>query len=337
MGVEPRIPGDEGYFPAGRSVLRAVHAERVVGLNYGQRALMLGAAHPVNFIGTQANTRSGARPFLRLAHTAKAFETIFFGTRAEADKVLGFVERMHSRVAGELAEPAGPWPAGTPYTAFDPELMLWTVAVIADSAEAFYETLVRRLSADEKDALWRDYMRFGELFGMPRDGGTRDVRGLPRLLGGDVDRRRAAPDRRGPGGGARGRLRDPDAAPPAPVARGAQPGPRRDAARAGQAAVRPALDAPARGRLPLGGAPESAPPARSLPSGCAAGPTPPRSRWSPGPSARWSPAGARRCPPGWPRSPARTRARGRASAPSASAAPRAGRGRCRGRGRRRCS
>ena len=69
-----------GYFPAGGSVLRAVHSERAVGLNYGQRALMLGAAHPVNFVGTQANTRSGARPFMRLAHTAKAFETIFFGT-----------------------------------------------------------------------------------------------------------------------------------------------------------------------------------------------------------------------------------------------------------------
>jgi len=163
-----RIAGDEGYFPEGRSVLRAVHGERVVGLNYGQRALMLGAAHPVNFVGTQANTRSGDRPFLRLAHTAKAFETIFFGTRAEADKVLAFVERMHSRVAGELGADAGRWPAGTAYTAFDPGLMLWTVAVIADSAEAFYETLVRRLSPDEKDALWEDYVRFAELFGMPR-------------------------------------------------------------------------------------------------------------------------------------------------------------------------
>ncbi len=169
MSFGPRIPGDEGYFPEGRSVLRAVHAERVVGLNYGQRALMLGAAHPVNFVGTQANTRSGIRPFLRLAHTAKAFETIFFGTRAEADKVLAFVDRLHQRVAGELTDDAGPWPAGTPYTAFDPELMLWTVAVIADSAEAFHETLVRPLSAAEQDGLWQDYVRFGELFGMPRE------------------------------------------------------------------------------------------------------------------------------------------------------------------------
>ena len=150
-------------------MLRRVHAERAVGLNYGQRALMIGAAHPVNFIGTQANTRSGSRPFLRLAHTAKMFETIFFGSRAEADRVLEIVDRMHQRVRGELPGAAGVFPAGTPYSAFDPALMLWTVAVIADSAQAFFESFVRRLDADEKNALWRDYVRFGELFGMPRD------------------------------------------------------------------------------------------------------------------------------------------------------------------------
>lgn len=162
-------PADPGYFPASSSVLRRVHAERAVGLNYGQRALMLGAAHPVNFIGTQANTRSASRPFLRLAHTAKLFETIFLGTRAEADKTLAFVERLHQRVRGEIPEAAGPWPAGTAYSAFDPPLMLWTVAVIADSSLAFYETLVGRLSEEDKDLLWQDYVRFGELFGMPRE------------------------------------------------------------------------------------------------------------------------------------------------------------------------
>jgi len=168
-GAVTRGTIDRGYFPAGESTLRRVHGERAVGLNYGQRALMLGAAHPVNFIGTQANTRSGARPFLRLAHTAKVFETVFFGTRGEADKALAFVDRLHQRVRGELDADAGPWPAGTAYTAFDPPLMLWTVAVIADSAEAFYETFVRPLGSEERESLWRDYLRFGELFGMPRD------------------------------------------------------------------------------------------------------------------------------------------------------------------------
>jgi uncharacterized protein (DUF2236 family) len=48
--------------------------------------------------------------------------------------------------------------------------MLWTVAVIADSAACFYELLVRPLSDGERESLWQDYLRFGELFGMPRDG-----------------------------------------------------------------------------------------------------------------------------------------------------------------------
>jgi uncharacterized protein (DUF2236 family) len=47
--------------------------------------------------------------------------------------------------------------------------MLWTLAVIADSGRAMYEAMVRPLSGAEREALWQDYLRFGELFGMPRD------------------------------------------------------------------------------------------------------------------------------------------------------------------------
>ena len=75
---------------------------------------------------------------------------------------------MHERVVGALPEDAGShYPAGTPYAALDPQLMLWTVAVIADSAIWFYEHLVRPLSATELEALWQDYMRFAELFRTP--------------------------------------------------------------------------------------------------------------------------------------------------------------------------
>lgn len=161
--------GDDGYFPAGRSVLRRVHSERAVGLFFGQRALMIGALKPLNFVGTIEHTRGRTAPFARLAHTGKAFESIFFGTRAEADLVLERVHHLHEDVVGELREDAGPTPAGTPYSAFDPELMLWTVAVIADSAIHFCDLLVARLDDGEREALWREYVRFGELFGMPAD------------------------------------------------------------------------------------------------------------------------------------------------------------------------
>lgn len=150
-------------------MLRRVHDEHLVGLLYGQRALCIGALAPLNYVGTSLHSYAKLTPFKRLAHTGKAFEKIYFGTRAEADQVLSYVEHQHEQVRGELPLDAGPFPAGTPYSAFDPDLMLWTVAVIADSAQCFYELLIRRLTPAEREALWQDYIRFAELFGMPRD------------------------------------------------------------------------------------------------------------------------------------------------------------------------
>jgi uncharacterized protein (DUF2236 family) len=169
--------GEEAYyFPPGRSMARRVHGERSVGLLYGQRALLIGALEPLTYTGTMLSTRAADRPFERLARTAKIQETIFLGTRAEADEALAKVHRLHETIGGELPEAAGPHPAGTRYSAFDPELMLWTLAVIADSGRAMYETMVGPLSEGEREDLWRDYVRFGELFGLPRSEVPRSYR-----------------------------------------------------------------------------------------------------------------------------------------------------------------
>jgi uncharacterized protein (DUF2236 family) len=161
--------GDQYYFPPGKSMARRVHGERSVGLLYGQRALLIGALEPLTYTGTMASTSAGDFPFTRLARTAKIQETVFLGTKDEADKALGAVHRLHERIKGELPEAAGAHPAGAAYSAFDPELMLWTLAVIADSGRAMYEAMVRPLSPAEREALWQDYALFGELFGLPRD------------------------------------------------------------------------------------------------------------------------------------------------------------------------
>ncbi len=156
------------YFPPGRSMARRVHGERSVGLLYGQRALLIGALEPLTYTGTMLSTKADDRPFGRLARTAKIQETVLLGTREEADRALANVHRMHQRIAGELPAEAGAHPAGTAYSALDPKLMLWTLAVIADSGRAMYETMVRPLGASERERLWQDYVRFGELFGLPR-------------------------------------------------------------------------------------------------------------------------------------------------------------------------
>jgi uncharacterized protein (DUF2236 family) len=160
--------GANYYFPPGRSMARRVHGDRAVGLLYGQRALLIGALEPLTYTGTMLSTKAGDRPFERLARTAKIQETVFLGTREEADEALAKVHRLHRRIKGELPEAAGAHPAGSAYSALDPELMLWTLAVIADSGREMYETMVRPLSEAEREALWQDYVRFGELFGLSR-------------------------------------------------------------------------------------------------------------------------------------------------------------------------
>jgi uncharacterized protein (DUF2236 family) len=166
---------DVGYFPRDSSMLRRVQEEKAVGLFYGQRALCIGALKPLNYVGTAEHTHQPETPFKRLAHTGVMFERVMFGTRAEADATLNAVAGMHKRVVGELPEDAGPhFPAGTPYSAFDPEEMWWTVAVMVDSGMWFYEHLVRRMSDAEREHYYADYVRFAELFGMPRDAPPRD-------------------------------------------------------------------------------------------------------------------------------------------------------------------
>jgi uncharacterized protein (DUF2236 family) len=145
-----------------------VHGDRAVGLLYGQRALLIGALEPLTYTGTMLSTKAGDHPFERLARTAKIQETVFLGTREEADEALAAVHRLHQGIEGTLPEDAGAHPAGTHYSALDPELMLWTLAVIADSGREMYETMVRPLSEAEREALWQDYVRFGELFELPR-------------------------------------------------------------------------------------------------------------------------------------------------------------------------
>ena len=159
----------DGYFPQGESILRQVHDERIVGLLYGQRGLMVGAVDPVVATGTFEISKGTETPFDRLARTAEIFETTFLGSKEEADVVLERVRNLHSRVKGELSKDAGPYPAGTRYDANDPPQMLWTLGCIADSAQTIYELLVRRLSDAEREAFWQDYVRWGGLFGLPAD------------------------------------------------------------------------------------------------------------------------------------------------------------------------
>jgi uncharacterized protein (DUF2236 family) len=154
----------QGYFTED-SMLRRVVSERVMVLA-GARTLLMQAAHPLAFAGLMAHTQGLSDPYERLSRTAQVLNLIGFGTREEADRATRRVRAMHRRVRGALAEPAGRFPAGTPYAADAPELLLWILATLADSALTVYPRYVRALDRDERDALWRDYKVVGRLFGL---------------------------------------------------------------------------------------------------------------------------------------------------------------------------
>ena len=153
-----------GYFTES-SPLRALAGHRLSGLG-GPRALLLMAAHPVAFAGFFAHTGALADPYARLERTGRVMDAIAFGTRAEADRLTRRVRAVHRRVQGSLTEPAGRFPAGTPYRADDPELLLWILASLADSGMLAYGKYVRPLDRDARDALWRDYRVVGGQFGL---------------------------------------------------------------------------------------------------------------------------------------------------------------------------
>jgi len=149
------------------SMLRRVHRERAIALS-GPRALLMQAAHPLAVSGLLAHSSSLEDPYERLARTAEVMSTIGFGTRSEADRVTREVRAMHRRVRGTLKNDVGPYPAGTPYRADDPKLLLWVLFTLVDSGIVVYEKYVGRVSEEERAAYWDDYRVVGELFGLRR-------------------------------------------------------------------------------------------------------------------------------------------------------------------------
>jgi uncharacterized protein (DUF2236 family) len=150
------------------SMLRRVHREFAVAFS-GPRALLMQATHPVAFEGFFAHSGALERPYERLRRTAEVMDTIAFGSRSDADRATRRVRAMHRKIRGTLAKAAGPFPAGTPFAADDPALLLWVLATLVDSALVVYERYVASLTHAERDAYWQDYRVIGRLFGLKDD------------------------------------------------------------------------------------------------------------------------------------------------------------------------
>jgi uncharacterized protein (DUF2236 family) len=133
----------------------------------GGRALLMQAAHPLVAAGIVGHSRYRDEPWRRLARTMTALYTIVFGTRDEADRAGAIVRAVHVRVRGELARAVGPYAAGTPYAADDPELMLWVHSTLVDTGIVMHETFVGALTDEDREGFYDDMRVVARVFGVP--------------------------------------------------------------------------------------------------------------------------------------------------------------------------
>ena len=136
------------------SISQRLNAERIVVLGW-TRAILLQLAHPLVAAGVAEHSsfRSGrVHALLRLHHTIRSMLALAFGDAAGRLAALETIRAIHRRVHGRLHTPAGIFPAGTPYSAEDPALVLWVHATLLESIPLTYQLLVSPLTDGDKDA-----------------------------------------------------------------------------------------------------------------------------------------------------------------------------------------
>ena len=156
---------DSGYF-APDGAARRVSRELALMLG-GGRALLLQVAHPLVAAGVAEHSGYRENPWRRLEGTMNAVWAIVFGTRAQADRAARRVRAMHGKVNGRIPEAMGRYPAGTHYSALEPELLLWVHATLVDTALLVHGTWVRPLTGPERSAYYEEMKTCARLFGTP--------------------------------------------------------------------------------------------------------------------------------------------------------------------------
>jgi uncharacterized protein (DUF2236 family) len=140
--------------PRGHPVADRVNAERLVVLGWS-RAILLQFAHPLVAAGVAEHSsfRAGrATAVVRLHHTIRAMLALTFGDVAARQAAVDGIRAIHRRVHGRLPVAAGIFPAGTPYSAEDPALVLWVHATLMESIPLVYDLIVAPLSRADRDA-----------------------------------------------------------------------------------------------------------------------------------------------------------------------------------------
>jgi uncharacterized protein (DUF2236 family) len=161
-----RLASRDGYF-APESVIRRVGNTPLTPFLGGGPAVLLQVAHPLVAAGVVQHSDYRGDLWRRLGRTLRALYLIAYGTKGEAARAGKTVQTVHSRVQGETDVQLGPFPAGTRYSAADPELMLWVHATLVESSLTVYQRFVRVLPPDDQERYYQEMALVARLFGTP--------------------------------------------------------------------------------------------------------------------------------------------------------------------------
>lgn len=136
-----------------------VNGEAVLLLG-GGRALILQVAHPGVAAGVAQFSNYRADPWRRLYRTLDTTLEIVFGDAEASAAASARLRRVHERVNGadDRAEP---------YSALDPELLLWVHATLIDTSLTIYERYVRRLADGDLERYYDEMKALGALYSIP--------------------------------------------------------------------------------------------------------------------------------------------------------------------------
>lgn len=149
---------DTGYFSPG-SMIRRIWRESIVMLGGGQRMLLIEAAHPLVAAAIVQHSSFRDDPWTRLGRTVTAYSTVIFADRAEADRVAKRVRSRHREIQG--------YAVGMPYSASDPQLLMWVHSSAVDTGLVMFETFIRPLEEVEREAFYAEMKLVARLFGTP--------------------------------------------------------------------------------------------------------------------------------------------------------------------------
>ena len=175
-GVSPAAVVDPTQVGPG-SVSWKVHREMALLLGWA-RAILLQLAHPLvaRGVGDHSTFRAGrfAR-WRRLHRTLSAMLAMTFGPREDTERAIAGINAIHDRVHGRLPDNAGPFSAGSTYSAHDPALLTWVHATCLESFLMAYERFVAPLTAEERDRYCAEASWIEPMLGIP-------IGSLPRTM-----------------------------------------------------------------------------------------------------------------------------------------------------------